>query len=162
MATVSTELDWVSNSASRVYRLSATKSYDWASLYTSAQAAYPDAELLSISAPAGSLVAVGRCRSGRKQRAIRIFLDPETSQVQGEGRWYNWQRLFRQTHRHLMLPINVGVTIVGLLSVPLLIAFCSGTVIYRKCGVEFSSIRYPTPSHPRLKVDRQTRGDVFG
>ena len=132
LATVSTELDWVANSASRVYRLSTTKSYDWASLYTSAQAAYPDAELLSISAPADPWFAVVAVAVDANRERFRIFLDPETSQVQGEGRWYNWQRFFRQTHRHLMLPINVGVTIVGLLSVPLLVAFCSGTVIYQK------------------------------
>ena len=132
LATISTELDWVANSASRVYRLSETKNYDWVSLYVNAQGAYPDAELLSISASADPWFAVVVVAADENRERFRIFLDPETNQVQGEGRWYNWQRFFRQTHRHLMLPIKIGVTIVGLLSVPLFIAFCSGTVIYQK------------------------------
>ena len=132
LATISTELDWVANSASRVYRLSETKNYDWVSLYVNAQGAYPDAELLSISASADPWFAVVVVAADENRERFRIFLDPETNEVQGEGRWYNWQRFFRQTHRHLMLPIKVGVTIVGLLSVPLFIAFCSGTVIYQK------------------------------
>ena len=131
-ATVSYELDWLANPAFREYRLSEADALDWGSLYVNARAASPEARLSSLSAPIDPwfpVVGVAIDDSGER---TRIFLDPETAEVQGYGRWNNWQRFFRQAHRHLMLPVKAGVTIVGLLSVPLFIAFYSGTVIYRR------------------------------
>lgn len=131
LATVSFEIDWLAAPEYRVYSLEAA-TLDWGALYANATEHSPDATVLSITAPpspwfAATAVAV----SGEGDR-FRLFLNPHTSEVQGAGRWYNWQRFFRQVHRHLMLPVKVGVTIVSLLAFPMLIALYSGTVVYRR------------------------------
>ena len=141
LATVSKEMDWLANPASRVYRTTSRPEPDWTKLYENARLAFPEAKIISLAAPSDPwLAAEAIALDGNGQR-FRIFLDPASSAVQGTGRWHNWQRFFRQTHRHLMLPIKLGVTIVGLLCVPLFVSFVTGTVIYRKWWKGFAA--YP-------------------
>lgn len=141
LATVSKELDWLANPASRVYRIASHTEPDWARLYENASLAFPDATIVSLAAPTDPWLAAEAIALDCTGERFRIFLDPASSAVQGTGRWHNWQRFFRQTHRHLMLPIKVGVTIVGLLCVPLFVSFVTGTVVYRKWWKGFAS--YP-------------------
>ncbi|MEM7210263.1 MAG: PepSY-associated TM helix domain-containing protein, partial [Pseudomonadota bacterium] len=131
LATVSAEIDWLASPDFRA-DLSNQGDIDWGKSYEHARTYAPNAQLLNINAPIDSWFATTAIAIDENGERFRIFLDPATSKVNGSGRWNNWQRFFRQTHRHLMLPIKVGVTIVGLLAIPLLIAAYSGTVIYKR------------------------------
>ena len=165
LATVSREMDWLANPASRVYRIASQTEPDWARLYENARLAFPDAEILSLAAPSDPWLAAEAIALDGNGERFRIFLDPASSAVQGTGRWHNWQRFFREAHRHLMLPIKVGVTIVGLLCVPLFVSFVTGTVIYRKWWKGFAA--YParqSPARPEgaaaIKRSRRFWGDL--
>ncbi|MCW8127258.1 PepSY-associated TM helix domain-containing protein [Microbulbifer halophilus] len=131
LATVSHEIDWLFNPAMRVQAPVEPVEYQWAALYRSARAAHPEAQLLSIEAPVDSWFAVEAVALDANGKRFRIYMDPTGSRVTGTGRWYNWQRFFRQAHRHLMLPLAVGIPIVCATAFLLLIALVTGIVCYR-------------------------------
>lgn len=165
LATVSREMDWLANPALRVYRIASQTEPDWARLYENARLAFPDAEIISLAAPSDAWLAAEAIALNGNGERFRVFLDPASSAVQGTGRWHNWQRLFRQTHRHLMLPIKVGVTIVGLLCVPLFVSFVSGTVIYKRWWKGFTAYPARQPVSPSkgpaaIKRSRRFWGDT--
>lgn len=165
LATVSKELDWLANPALRIYRIASQTEPDWARLYENARLAFPDAEIVSLAAPTDPWLAAEAIALHGNGERFRIFLDPASSAVQGTGRWHNWQRFFRQTHRHLMLPIKVGVTIVGLLCVPLFVSFVTGTVIYRKWWKGFATYPARQPAMPSegsaaIRRSRRFWGDM--
>lgn len=130
-ATVSLELDWLFNPDMRNFR-GTPQQLDWGNMLDRGRAAFPDARLVFISAPAAAFVNAEAIAIGADGQRFRIFFDPTTGAVSGTGRWLNWQRFFRQTHRRLMLPIRMGVTLVGLLSIPLLISLITSFAIYKR------------------------------
>ena len=141
IATISIDLYWLSKPALRASKTKGSGSFPWATWYYNAQDTYPDVEVTSIYTPkapwfAAEGVAVNRgdlpLAGASKGERFRIYFHPETGVVQGIGSWYTWQVFFRKTHRHLMIPVKWGVTIVGLLSFPLLLSLISGIKIYRK------------------------------
>ena len=162
LATISQEIDWLTNPAMRVAPSAAPQRYQWAELYRSARDAFPQAQLLSIDAPLDDWFAVQVIALNDAGERFRIFLDPADNAVTGTGRWYNWQRFFRQTHRHLMLPLPIGITIVGLLSLPLLISLVTGIVAYRRWWKGFLSPpkrqAAPGPAGKTRKVSRRYWG----
>ena len=130
-ATVSFELDWLANDAVRA-KHGQPAQLDWGGVLDSASKHYPDATLAWANAPIAPWFNAEVVATRADDSLFRIYVDPMTLEVSGEGRWYNWQRFFRMTHRHLMLPIPIGVTIVGLLSLPLLVSLLSSFFIYKK------------------------------
>lgn len=165
LATVSREMDWLANPASRANPTASRTEPDWARLHQNARLAFPDATIVSLAAPGDPWLAAEAIALDGNGERFRIFLDPASGAVQGTGRWHNWQRFFRQIHRHLMLPIKVGVTLVGLLCVPLLVSFVTGTVIYRKWWKGFAAYPARQPaSRPEgaavIKRSRRFWGDM--
>ena len=138
-ATVSLEIDWLFNPDMRNFQ-AAPERLDWGAMLDNGRAAFPHARLTMINAPPASFVNAEAIAINPGGERFRIFFDPSTSEVAGAGRWQNWQRFFRQTHRHLMLPIRVGVTIVGLLSIPLLVSFATSFVIYKRWWRGFGKV----------------------
>ena len=130
-ATISLEIDWLFNPGMRNSQ-AVPEQLDWGAMLDRGESAFPGARLTMINAPASSFVNAEAIAIHPGGERYRIFFDPSTGEVSGTGRWLNWQRFFRQTHRSLMLPIRVGVTIVGLLAIPLLISFITSFAIYRR------------------------------
>lgn len=62
----------------------------------------------------------------------RVYINPYTAEVQGVADWFNAHRFLRQAHRHLMLPLTWGLTIVTLLSIPLLLSMISAFPIFKR------------------------------
>ncbi|WP_347331135.1 PepSY-associated TM helix domain-containing protein [Marinimicrobium locisalis] len=62
----------------------------------------------------------------------RVYINPYTAEVQGVADWFNAHRFLRQAHRHLMLPLKWGLTIVALLSIPLLLSMISAFPIFKR------------------------------
>ncbi len=83
------------------------------------------------------------------QERVRLWVDPYSGEFLGYTGWFNVQRFLRQTHRHLMLPVQVGVPLVSVLGIVLLVSLVSGLVVYR--GFWRGFFKRPRWSHkPRV------------
>ena len=147
LAVFSHEIDWLTNSAKRVDS-STVQGMNWQAVYEGVQQHYGDRNYQNLRAPrdpwySAELVYI---LDGEERR--RAFFHPTTGEFLGEGRWFNWQRFFRMSHRHLMMPTIIGVSIVGLLGVMLFISFISSFYIYPKWWRGF--FRKPRTHHPKV------------
>ncbi|WP_448552830.1 PepSY-associated TM helix domain-containing protein [Thalassotalea montiporae] len=147
LAVLSHELDWLTNPAMRVDS-DTVKTMEWTRIYQSAITQQPNKHLLHIRAPINPWFAAEVVFFSQDKIRHRMFFHPTTSEYLGDGRWYNWQRFLRMSHRHLMVPTKVGVTIVGALGFLLAIALITSLVVYRKWWTGF--FRMPRRSHRKL------------
>lgn len=130
LAVLSQEIDWLTNSALRVDPNS-SRPIQWPTLYAAAREEFPHAQLESLSVPDDPWYAAQAIYLQGENERFRAYFHPVSGEYQGLGRWYNWQRFFRMTHRHLMLPLPIGITIVCIVGLLLFGSLISGTVIYR-------------------------------
>lgn len=132
LATLSYEIDWLLDADRRVLPAYKTERYDWQGMVDAAREARPDWALEWISAPIDpwfTAEAVGITPEGTLRR---LFINPETLVVQGEGAWFNTQRLLRDSHRRLMIFHRSGIIVVSALSILMIISLVTGLVIYKK------------------------------
>ena len=61
-----------------------------------------------------------------------LHAHPYTGRIQGAQGFVDTQRIFRNLHRHLNLPVKYGVPIVSVLSLMLLVSFVTAFVVYKK------------------------------
>lgn len=125
-AVISHEIDWLINSNQRVLPSVSASDINWSKVYQTANKQSSTAPIASINAPIDDWFAVEVIRVDEQQQRYREFYHPLTGQYQGEGRWYNWQRFFRMSHRHLMMPTIYGVTIVGSVGLVMFFSLISG------------------------------------
>lgn len=126
------EIDWLLTPELRVEAPANGTQRPAGELLAAAHAANPDWTVSSLNLGLPRFMAaeaIARDESGELQR---IYINPYTAEVTGTAPWFNAHRFLRQTHRHLMLPLKWGLTIVGLLSIPLLLSFVSAFFIYKK------------------------------
>lgn len=131
LAVFSHEIDWLTNSAKRVDS-STVDGVNWSAIYQTAQQRYGDRVYQNISAPRDPWFSAELVYAIKGDERRRAFFHPTTGEFLGEGRWFNWQRFFRMSHRHLMMPTIIGVSIVGMLAVMLFVSFVSSFYIYPK------------------------------
>ncbi|MDO3384893.1 PepSY-associated TM helix domain-containing protein [Gilvimarinus sp. SDUM040013] len=114
-------------------------------LLAAAHSAAKDGQVSSLRLlpPFMASEAILRTASGELNR---IYIDPYTAKVIAIQPWFNAHRFLRQTHRHLMLPLKWGLTIVCLLSLPLLLSLASAFPIYKKWWQGFA--KRPKPNTP--------------
>jgi len=130
LATVSRELDWLSEPAMRATPTDAA--VPWGAMLANFRRAYPEATARSLSISPERWIAPQLIAMKRSGERFRVFFHPATGEVRGTAGWYNWQRFLREAHRHLLLPLEVGLTLVALLSVPLLITFVSSLYVHKR------------------------------
>lgn len=153
LATVSHEIDWLLDSDRRVLPAYETTHYDWQGIWEAAREARPKWAFEWISAPIDpwfTAELVGITPSGERKR---LFVNPRTLEVQGEGTWFNAQRLFRDSHRRLMIFHRSGIMVVSALSILMIISLVSGLVIYKKFWRGFFK-------KPRTRDNRTLWGDL--
>lgn len=153
LATISHEIDWLIDPARRVLPTYQADHYDWQGMVDAAREARPDWSFEWISAPIDSWFAaeaVGLTRAGERRR---IFINPESLVVQGEGSWFNAQRLFRDSHRRLMIFHRSGIIVVSALSILMVVSLITGLVIYKKFWRGFFK-------KPRTRDSRTLWGDL--
>ncbi|AUN32269.1 PepSY-associated TM helix domain-containing protein [Niveispirillum cyanobacteriorum] len=131
LAVFSAELDWLVTPSMRVMPQEGAKA-SWGTLAASARDAVPGGRLAQIYAPPHPGFAAEAWLDTSTARPTRVHLDPYTGRVTGVVGWYNIQRFLRETHRHLMLPVKLGVPIVCTLAFLLLASLVSGIVTYKK------------------------------
>jgi len=131
-ATISTDLDWLTNPAIQAKNnVSKEQAIDWPKLLNTINQRFPNEKILSIHRPAMPWHNVEVIARDSNNERFRIYLDAYDHHVTGQGAWLNWQRFFRQTHRHLMLPTQLGITIVGFLGLAMLLLLITSFYIYR-------------------------------
>ncbi|WP_041523981.1 PepSY-associated TM helix domain-containing protein [Gilvimarinus agarilyticus] len=132
LAVFAYEIDWLLTPELRVEQPLEAHVRPAGELLAAAHAANPSWTVSSLNLGLPGFMAaeaIARDETGELQR---IYLNPYTAEVIGVARWFNAHRFLRQTHRHLMLPLKWGLTIVGLLSIPLLLSFIAAFPIYKK------------------------------
>lgn len=132
MAVLSNELDWLSHSSMRVASQPAAELASWGEIYASLKRTYPHWKISYIREPVDAwftALAYGKTPNGETRL---IDVNPYTAEVKGDRHWMSFQRFFRNTHRHLMLPTRIGVPIVSALAFLLIASMITGLVVYKK------------------------------
>lgn len=137
LAVVSHEIDWLANPAKRVLPAVDSSSLNWPLVYKSALQRQVSHPISSINAPIDNWFSVEVIRINDEEQRYREFYHPETGKYLGEGRWYNWQRFFRMSHRHLMMPTIIGTTIVCVVGLLMLFSLISGFFLIPKWWRKF-------------------------
>ena len=136
-AVVSQEIDWLTNPSQRVLPVVDTQKIEWAKIYSTASELNSEDDISNIRAPIDNWFAVEVIRIGQDSLRYRQFYHPTTGEYQGDGRWYNWQRFFRMSHRHLMLPTITGITIVCIVGSLMFFSLISGFFLIPKWWKKF-------------------------
>jgi uncharacterized iron-regulated membrane protein len=131
LATLAYEIDWLIHPEMRVVPQD-RPSASWDDWLTAAREAHPDWQLRSIDVPVDPWFAVRVSAETSAGRLRFIWIDPYTARVQGDTHWFNAHRFLRNTHRHLMLPVRIGVPIVCVLALALLVSVATSFVIYKR------------------------------
>jgi uncharacterized iron-regulated membrane protein len=132
LAVLSHEIDWLLQPDLRVSPSSVDGEPRWDAIAAAAAAHPAGAAIRSIDAPVASAFAA-------QVQIIRpdgsrgfLYAHPATGVIQGVGPWVGAQRILRNMHRHLNLPLNIGVPLVSILSVLMLASLISSVVVYKR------------------------------
>lgn len=153
LATVAHELDWLLRPSMRV-AVQDRPYAGWGAWVEAVRSVAPD-PVEEIDAPLGRGFAVDVAFEDAERR---VQVDPWTARVTGVTGYFTIQRALRETHRHLMLPTDVGLPIVSVLSLPLLALFATAFVVYKKWWRGFR--RVPKAPKGRRGDGRRFAGDL--
>ena len=129
LAVMSHELDWLTNPAIRTQPHQA-EPFNWSEYYREVQSVSHSDKIYQLSAPLHEGFAAEAILYDAKNQRYRVYVDPNGYQYTGNGAWFNWQTTLRRIHRHLMMPLNLGLTIVSALALPLLFSLISGLILH--------------------------------
>lgn len=139
-ATISNELDWLSNSAQRVAP-DGTK-VSWQEMYDAVQAEYPNASIQGIAGNLESYFA-HRAMVFKEDGTFHYALvDQWTGEVTGTSSFFTFQYFFRNFHRYLFLPKIVGLTLVCSMAIILTISLYTGLKTSRNWRTLMTRIRF--------------------
>ncbi len=130
-AVLSPEIDWLLNDEMRASPSAAGEVLSLGYQFDVAQAHARGGRIESIGRRGDAWFATEFIVLTPWQERMRLWVDPYSGEFLGYTGWFNVQRFFRQTHRHLMLPVKIGVPLVSVLGIVLLVSLVSGLVVYR-------------------------------
>jgi len=132
LAVLSSEIDWLLQPSLRVSPASVEAEPRWDRIATSA-AEWPNAaKVQSLAAPVATAFAATAVIENPDGTLRILHIHPTTGEVQGEVTWVGAQRILRNMHRHLNLPIKYGVPIVCTLAFLLLVSVVTSLVVYKR------------------------------
>ncbi len=140
-ATLSHELDWLVNPAQRVAVSGELRSPE--DFHKAVADAYPNAQIQTIYAPRYANFAAEVGIRDENKLAKRVYVDPYTLKIRGEGPRLNIQRYLRDFHRRLFTG-SFGFYLICLASVPLLGSLITSLYFYKRWWrrfFEFKSAR---------------------
>lgn len=134
LAVLSQEIDWLLQPSLRVAPSSVEGAPRWDRIHAGAQgwASAQGAQLQSLGAPVAGPFAATAVMKRPDDKLRVLHIHPATGRVQGEGTWVGAQRVLRNMHRHLNLPVKYGVPLVGSLAFLLLVSFVTSLVVYKR------------------------------
>ena len=128
LAVVSHELDYLTNPAMRAQ--STNNPVNWSQTYRVVSRYIPAGHrIVQLHQPEHNGFAIEALVINTQGQRYRVYVDPVSYDATGTGRWMNWQNSLRRLHRHLMLPLGLGVTLVSSLAVLLLASLLSGWIL---------------------------------
>lgn len=139
-AVVSHEIDWLLNPELRVTPQASRASYG--DMYQSVQEAFPEDRIGSAWAPQGPRFACEFWVRGESGGNRRVYVDPYTAEVTGEGSWFNTQRFFRDFHRRFFWNAWWGIWLVAAYGFILLVASGTGLAFYHRWWAKFFTLRW--------------------
>lgn len=132
LATISQEIDWLFNPPMRATATAGVDRLTPGEILDIAVEHAPEGRVISLRLRGESWFAAELQLLTPWNERVRLWVNPYTGEYQGTTGWFNVQRFLRQTHRHLMMPVSVGVPIVSMLGVVLVLAIVSGLVVYKR------------------------------
>ena len=132
IAVFSSEIDWLLRPAMRVAPASVGSEVAWSRAAQAIAAHAPEARIVRLEAPADRGFALSATIERAGGGLAFVYAHPSTGAVQGEGHWVGAKRIFRNMHRHLMMPTKWGVPIVSSTAVLLLVSLATSFVVYKK------------------------------
>jgi len=140
LAVLGDEIDWLLDGDRRIEAFEGRPA--WSAMHAATRERFPDLELQSLDLgelPTIAAQARVRLPDGRPHR---LFLDPATGEVLGEGHWLSAQRLLRDFHRYLfMLPSGLGLPIVTIVALVLAVPLVTGLMTVRKWARGLVTVR---------------------
>ncbi|WP_440957367.1 PepSY-associated TM helix domain-containing protein [Oceanicaulis sp. LC35] len=140
LAVFSYELDWATRPAMWTAPVHAQDRASWGEVLEAAREAAPEGSAFNIYRPLHPLStydAVGRAGGEN----THYYIHPGTAELTGTGGWFGFQRFLRNTHRHLMLPVPIGVSIVSLAAILLGVTLVTSFWVYKRWWRGF--LRWP-------------------
>ncbi|MDQ8755344.1 PepSY-associated TM helix domain-containing protein [Sphingosinicella sp. LHD-64] len=132
LAVFSAEMDWLMRPALRVEAGSVQGPVNWSAITRNSAAYCPACRIQSIDAPVAGLFAASVTMRRPEGGLFFLYAHPTTGVVQGEGHWVGAERVLRNMHRHLNMPVWLGVPIVSALALLLLVSFATSLIVYKK------------------------------
>lgn len=123
-AVISNEIDWLIQSDMRVSPDGAMVS--WGEMETAVRAYKPNDRLDSLSAMQGDHFAYRARMVDPHGRTYFVHVNQWTGEVTGTTPWLTVQRFFRDLHRYLFMPRNIGLPLVTSLAFILAISLYTG------------------------------------
>lgn len=139
VATLSSEIDWLLNPSIRA--TGANSHAGWAKVYESARAASEGEKILYVTAPLSTGFAYEAVTMAPDNSMRRIFIDPQSGEVQATGSWFNTQRFFRDFHRFLFMPL-FGRYLIYVFGLVLLFSAMTGILFYKSWYKHLFTLRF--------------------
>ena len=153
LAVFSYEIDWLLRPVMWVNPAEVSRPVSWGQVAAVVAAYDPQAEVISINAPLHPASAIDALIRSEDETPRHLYVHPGTGEVLGAGDWAGVQRFLRNTHRHLMIDVKYGVSIVSLSAILLLVSLVTSFVVYKNWWRGF--FRWP-----RGRTLRALVGDV--
>lgn len=132
LATLSHEIDWLLRPAMRVDPTTVAAEVNWAAVAQTAAAQAGEGRVISLEGPVDPWFAAAAMMEDADGGLYFVYAHPATGELQGTGHWVSAQRILRNMHRHLMMPIPIGVPIVSSLSFLLAVSLITSFIVYKK------------------------------
>lgn len=139
-AVISNEIDWLIQDDMRVTPVGEMVS--WGEMESAARLAKPNDTLESISAMQGDHFAYRASMRDEYGRLYFLHINQWTGAVTGTTPWLTVQRFFRDFHRYLFMPRNIGLPLVTSLAFILAISLYTGLKTTRKWRTIATRIRF--------------------
>ncbi len=130
LAVFAHEIDWLLTPAMRVDVEDSRAS--WGEQLDAVRARYPAWTPGNFFAPVDPWFAAEMFVRTPEGETRRVYVNPYTAEVTGDADWFNAHRFFREIHRHLFMPVDIGVPIVSVFALALFVTLLSSFWVYKK------------------------------
>ena len=127
IAVFSYEIDWLIDPALRAE----AETTNWTAVEDSVAAAYPNHVLTFIVGPRHDGFAALGYATDPAGRSVKLWIHPETGEVQKRGNFWTVQRFFRSFHRRMFVPNPFGILWVTLFAFVLMASAITGILFYK-------------------------------
>ena len=138
LATISHEIDWLINPMIRVDPME--KPIQWDEMQKNFEESHPSSRLSYLAVPLYPSFATIGLMQTKDGKNRRIFFNPYSGEIIGDLPWYaSFQRIMRDLHRFLLIPINLSLYLVSSFGFVLFVSLITGLFVYKKWWSGYSN-----------------------